>query len=69
MPSKLKTKYDYKCYYMQLANMMITHGSALCTAKGPEEVQELNNKAIAECRQFLSHFEEPKKPEIINKKV
>ena len=53
---------------MQLANMMITHGSALCTAKGPEEVQELNNKAIAECRQFLSHFEEPKKPEIINKK-
>tara|TARA_R100000008_G_scaffold64250_1_gene41361 strand:- start:180 stop:377 length:198 start_codon:yes stop_codon:yes gene_type:complete len=61
MPSKLPNKYDYKCYYMQLANMLITHGSELCTAKGPDEVQKLNNKAVAEARKFLAYFEEPEK--------
>ena len=61
MPSKLRNKHDYKYYYMQLANMLISHGSALCTAKGPDEVQELNNKAVAEARKFLAYFEEPEK--------
>ena len=46
---------------MQLANMLITHGSELCTAKGPDEVQKLNNKAVAEARKFLAYFEEPEK--------
>ena len=42
MPSKLKTnKYDYKCYYTDLATLLITQGTALHNCKTDEEVLDL----------------------------
>jgi endonuclease III len=60
MPSKSQTKYDYKCHYMNLANMLIYHGSELCTAEGPEAVRKLNEQAIAEARKFIDIVSPPK---------
>ena len=62
MPSKSQTKYDYKCHYMTLANMLIYHGSELCTADGPEAVRKLNEQAIARAREFINKLEPPKSP-------
>ena len=62
MPSKLLNKYDYKCHYMTLANMLITHGSELCTAEGPEAVRKLNEKAVARAREFIDKLEPPTSP-------
>ena len=53
---------------MHLANMLITHGSELCTAKGPDDVRKLNAKIAKEARKFLSQVEEPKEkknPDIV----
>ena len=45
MPSKLKTnKYDYKCYYTELANLLITQGTAIHNCKTDQEVLDSNNK-------------------------
>ena len=63
MPSKLLTKYDYKCHYMTLANMLIKHGTDLCTANGPDDVRKLNEKAIADAKDFITRIEPPKPPE------
>ena len=38
---------------MALANMLIYHGSELCTAEGPEAVRKLNEKAVARAREFI----------------
>ena len=67
MPSKSQTKYDYKCHYMNLANMLIYHGSELCTAEGPEAVRKLNEQAIAQAREFINKLEPPKpQPDLTN---
>lgn len=69
MPSKSQTKYDYKCHYMALANMLIYHGSELCTAEGPEAVRKLNDQAIAEARKFIDTISPPKpQPDLSNVK-
>ena len=69
MPSKSQTKYDYKCHYMNLANMLIYHGSELCTAEGPEAVRKLNDQAIAEARKFIDTISPPKpQPDLSNVK-
>ena len=60
MPSKSLNKYDYKCHYMTLANLLITHGTELCTAEGPEAVRKLNQKAVAQAREFIDKLEPPK---------
>ena len=52
MPSKSQSKYDYKCFYMELANLLIYHGTELSTCK-PEDVREINIKAVAEARKFI----------------
>ena len=62
MPSKLLNKYDYKCHYMTLANLLITHGTELCTADGPEAVRKLNEKAVAQAREFINKLDPPKPP-------
>ena len=53
MPSKSLSKYDYKCYYMELANLLIYHGTELCSSNKPEDVRDINDKAIAEARKFI----------------
>ena len=45
---------------MALANMLIYHGSELCTAEGPEAVRKLNQKAVAQAREFINKLEPPK---------
>ena len=45
---------------MTLANMLIYHGSELCTAEGPEAVRKLNQQAIAQAREFINKLEPPK---------
>ena len=47
---------------MSLANMLIYHGSELCTADGPEAVRKLNEKAIAQAREFIDKLDPPKPP-------
>jgi len=47
---------------MTLANLLITHGTELCTAEGPEAVRKLNEKAIAQAREFINKLEPPKTP-------
>ena len=44
---------------MNLANMLIYHGSELCTAEGPEAVRKLNEQAIAEARKFIDTISPP----------
>ena len=53
MPSRSKTKYDYKCYYTDLANLLITHGTTLHNCKTDEEVLDTNNKCIKLAKQFI----------------
>ncbi len=48
---------------MTLANLLITHGSELCTADGPDAVQKLNDLAVAHAREFIARIEpSPPKP-------
>ena len=69
MPSKSQTKYDYKCHYMNLANMLIYHGSELCTAEGPEAVWKINEQAADEARKFINKVEPPTvQPDLSNVK-
>jgi len=42
---------------MTLANLLITHGTELVTAEGPEAVRKLNEKAIAHAREFIARIE------------
>ena len=52
---------------MTLANLLITHGSELCTAEGPEAVRKLNEQAIAQAREFINKLEPPKpQPDLAN---
>ena len=54
MPSKLKiNKYDYKCYYNELANLLITQGTAIHNCKTDQEVLDSNNKCIESAKQFI----------------
>ena len=54
---------------MTLANLLITHGSELCTAEGPEAVRKLNEKALAEARKFIDRISPPKpQPDLSNVK-
>ena len=54
---------------MTLANLLITHGSELCTAEGPEAVRKLNEKAIAEARKFIDTISPPTpQPDLSNGK-
>ena len=67
MPSKSQSKYDYKCFYMELANMLIYHGTELVTANDPESVREINVKAVAEAKKFIGRLDPPvPKPKIID---
>ena len=45
---------------MTLANLLITHGTELCTAEGPEAVRKLNEKAVAQARDFINKLDPPK---------
>ena len=47
---------------MTLANLLITHGTELCTAEGPEAVRKLNEKAVAQARDFINKLDPPKPP-------
>ena len=55
---------------MTLANMLITHGTELCQADGPEAVRKLNDKAIEHAKNFISLIEPPKpqKPDLTHVK-
>ena len=54
---------------MTLANLLITHGTELCTAEGPEAVRKLNEKALAEARKFIDRISPPKpQPDLSNVK-
>ena len=65
MPSKSQSKYDYKCFYMELANMLIYHGTELVTANDPESVREINVKAVEEAKKFIGRIDPPvPKPKI-----
>ena len=44
---------------MTLANMLIYHGSELCTADGPEAVRKINEQAADEARKFINKVEPP----------
>jgi len=44
---------------MDLANMLIYHGSELCTAEGPEAVRKLNEQATKEARKFIDRVKPP----------
>ena len=59
MPSKLKTKYDYKCYYNDLATLLITHGTVLHNCKTDQEVLDSNNKCIKLAEQFIKQVSPP----------
>ena len=59
MPSRSKTKYDYKCYYTDLANLLITHGIALHNCKTDQEVLDSNNKCIELAKQFIERVSPP----------
>ena len=48
---------------MTLANMLIYHGSELCTADGPEAVRKLNEQAMNEARKFIDKLQPPPKPQ------
>ena len=55
---------------MTLANMLIYHGSELCTAEGPEAVRKLNEKAADEARKFIDKLQPSEKtpPDLSNVK-
>ena len=38
---------------MELANLLIYHGTELCSSNKPEDVRDINDKAIAEARKFI----------------
>jgi len=59
MPSKLKTKYDYKYYYTDLATLLITQGTALHNCKTDQEVLDSNNKCIKLAEQFIKQVSPP----------
>jgi len=59
---------------MTLANLLITHGTELVTAEGPDDVQKLNDLAVAHAREFIARIEPPQpdtpkpKPDLSNVK-
>jgi len=56
---------------MTLANLLITHGTELVTAEGPDAVQKLNDLAVAHARDFIDKLEPPPlkpKPDLSNVK-
>jgi len=56
---------------MTLANLLITHGTELVTAEGPDDVQKLNDLAVAHAREFIARIEPPPpnpKPDLSNVK-
>ena len=53
MPSRSKTKYDYKCYYTDLATLLIIQGTALHNCKTDQDVLDSNNKCIKLAEQFI----------------
>ena len=59
MPSRSKTKYDYKCYYTELANLLITHGIGLHNCKTEQEVLDSNNKCIKLAERFIERVSPP----------
>lgn len=59
MPSRLKTKYDYKYYYTDLATLLITQGVALHNCKTDQEVLDSNNKCIKLAEQFIKRVSPP----------
>ena len=65
MPSTSRNKQDYKCFYMDLANMLIYHGTELVSANDPESVRKINVKAVAEAKKFIGRLDPPvPKPKI-----
>ena len=68
MPSKSQNKHDYKCYYMDLANMLIYHGTEFIRASDPEAVRKINDQAIHEARKFIGRVE-PSKSQPSNENI
>ncbi len=55
MPSKLKTKIEYKCRYNELACQLISAGTNLHNCKTDQEVLDSNNKCIEYAKRFIDH--------------
>ena len=59
MPSKLKTRIEYKCRYDELACQLLTGSVNIHQCKTDEEVSELNQKYIALAKKFIERVSPP----------
>ena len=60
MPSKLKTKAEYKCRYDELATQLLTAGTNIHKCKTDQEVLDSNNKCIKYAKAFIERISLPK---------
>jgi hypothetical protein len=44
---------------MDLANMLIYHGTELVSANDPESIREINVKVVAEAKKLIGRLETP----------
>ena len=48
---------------MDLANLLIYHGTELTRADGPDAVRKLNEKATADAKKFINRIAPPPSPD------
>ena len=59
MPSKLKTKSEYKCRYNELACQLLAGGTNMYQCETDQEISELNQKYIALAKKFIERVSPP----------
>ena len=59
MPSKLKTKAEYKCRYDELATQLLAAGTNIHKCTTDQEVVESNNKCIEYAKRFIERVSPP----------
>ncbi len=60
MPSKLKTKSEYKCRYNELACQLLAGSTNMYQCKTDQELSDLNQKYIQLAEQFIKRISLPK---------
>ena len=60
MPSKLKTKSEYKCRYNELACQLLAGSTNMYQCKTDQELSDLNQKHIELAKQFIERISLPK---------
>ena len=60
MPSKLKTKSEYKCRYNELACQLLAGSTNMYQCKTDQELSDLNQKYIQLAKRFIERISLPK---------